>query len=238
MMKRQYIIAILILGFFSQGCIAFKYPDGSSQKQIIELNASNEAMLQEIERLQQENKELEEQNEYLQTKHGDQTNSNSQDNQLEPMADSDEQIFDFKVENNEPENEYQEQLNDQTDYELTEKELNNAVEKEFAIINQNASMVSGSGNSRKDISKLKIKVLSGNGNINSAKFMKNKLISMGYLVSRIGSAPRSNFKQNTIYFSQSSKDDAFRLVSDYGGNIVAKPLTWNSVFDLIVVAAR
>ncbi len=238
MMKRHYIIAISILGLLLPGCSAFEYLDGSSQRQVGEFNANKEVMLQEIDRLQQENRELEEQNEYLQKKYGYQTNLNSPAKTSEPVTHMDDQIFDLEVEDNEPEIEIQQQPDTQADYQLTEKELDNAVNKEFDIINQNASAVSAPDIYNKDISSLKIKVLTGNGNIHSAQLMKKKLVGMGYPVSKIGSAPRSNFKQNTIYFSQSCKDDAVRLVSDYGGDIVVKPLTWHSVFDLIVVAAR
>ncbi len=91
---------------------------------------------------------------------------------------------------------------------------------------------------KKDLRKLKIKVLSGDGNLSSAKQMAKRLIRMDYEIGVIGYAPRSNFKKNTVYFAPRSEKEGRNLVSSLGGNTILKPLTWPSVFDLIVVTAK
>jgi uncharacterized coiled-coil protein SlyX len=83
---------------------------------------------------------------------------------------------------------------------------------------------------------LKIKVLSGNGNISSAKALSEKLTQLGYKIENIGMAPRSNFNANTIYFAKDYKKEAQQMAAQLGAGAVFKPLTWSSVFHMIVVA--
>lgn len=81
----------------------------------------------------------------------------------------------------------------------------------------------------------KVKVLSGNGDINSAKEMAKKLSDMGYEVGRVGHATRSNFARNTVFFSDDAQEEARRLVSVLGGETVMRPITWSSSYNIIVV---
>ncbi len=82
---------------------------------------------------------------------------------------------------------------------------------------------------------LKIKVLSGNGKITFAKALSEKLTKLGYRIENIGMAPRSNFDVNTIYFAQGYKNEAQQMAAQLGGGTIFKPLTWPSVFHMIVV---
>ena len=86
------------------------------------------------------------------------------------------------------------------------------------------------------IKRLKIKVLSGNGKLPTARQMSKKLIEMGYRVGDIGTANRADYAVNTIYFASDYKTEAQRLAARLGGKTIAKPLTWSSVFHIIVVA--
>ncbi len=83
---------------------------------------------------------------------------------------------------------------------------------------------------------LKVKVLSGNGKLPSARQMSKKLVAMGYKVEEIGTANRMDYKVNTIYFASDYKTEAQSLAARLGGKTIAKPLTWSSVFHIIVVA--
>ena len=83
---------------------------------------------------------------------------------------------------------------------------------------------------------LKVKVLSGNGKLPTARLMSKRLISMGYRVEDIGTATRTDYTVNTIYFNSGYKTEAQRLAAQLGGKTIAKPLTWSSVFHIIVVA--
>jgi LytR cell envelope-related transcriptional attenuator len=83
---------------------------------------------------------------------------------------------------------------------------------------------------------LKVKVLSGNGKLPTAKEMSKRLIAMGYKVEEIGTANRADYTVNTIYFASDYETEAKSLAARLGGKTIAKPLTWSSVFHIIVVA--
>jgi len=87
-----------------------------------------------------------------------------------------------------------------------------------------------------DVKTIKVKVLSGNGKLSSARDMSKKLIRMGYQVTDIGLGPRKDFTANTIYFASNYQKEAQQLATRLGGKTVCKPLTWNSIFNIIVVA--
>jgi hypothetical protein len=59
---------------------------------------------------------------------------------------------------------------------------------------------------------------------------------MGYRVEDIGTATRTDYEVNTIYFASDYKTEGQRLAARLGGKTIAKPLTWSSVFHIIVVA--
>jgi outer membrane murein-binding lipoprotein Lpp len=87
-------------------------------------------------------------------------------------------------------------------------------------------------------SSVKLKVLSGTGNIASGHKMSKTLKELGYEAETVAMAPRSNFKQNTVYYSKGFKDTAEDIKSELGGDTIIKPLSWNSKFEIIVVAAE
>ena len=82
---------------------------------------------------------------------------------------------------------------------------------------------------------LRVKVLSGNGKMSSARAMSEKLKKLGYKIENTGLAPRSNFDVITIYFAPDYKSEAQRVATQLGGGAIAKPLTWPSGFHMIVV---
>ncbi len=84
---------------------------------------------------------------------------------------------------------------------------------------------------------LKLKVLSGNGKLPLARNMSKKLIGMGYKIADMDIAPRADFKVNTVYFAPEYQKAAETLAAGLGGNAITKPMTWPSVFHIIVVAA-
>ena len=86
------------------------------------------------------------------------------------------------------------------------------------------------------IKNLKLKVLSGNGKLPTARLMSEKLIAMGYTVVDIGTATRADYTVNTIYFASDYKTEAQQLAARLGGKTIAKPLTWSSIFHIVVVA--
>ncbi len=92
--------------------------------------------------------------------------------------------------------------------------------------------------SETDKQRIDIKVLSGDGDINSAEAMANKLENLGYKIDYKDMAPRSNFSQNTVFFAPCFQNEAKRLADSLGGQAVLKPLSWPSRFDIIVVTGK
>lgn len=133
-----------------------------------------------------------------------------------------------------------------------QKEIHNLGEENQRLTNQNQILatkltqlqltyetpVSQSYETEKDREKLRIKVLSGDGDLNSAQEMSKRLGEMGYKIELIHYAPRSNFLHTTVYAAPEYQNEAKRLVLTLGGNTVYKPLTWPSIFDLIVVTVK
>lgn len=84
----------------------------------------------------------------------------------------------------------------------------------------------------------KIKVLAGDGDIGSARSLAKRLGKMGYPVKLIDKAPRSDFKVNTIFFAPGYQAAAAALARQLGRGAVSKPLTWQSIFNIIIVTGR
>ena len=82
---------------------------------------------------------------------------------------------------------------------------------------------------------IRLKVLSGDGKIDSARRMSKRLTALGYRVESVGLAQSSDYPANTVYFAANSKKEARALASRLGRDTIVKPLTWKSVFSLIVV---
>ena len=85
---------------------------------------------------------------------------------------------------------------------------------------------------------VKIKVLAGEGNIASASAMAKRIKKMGYKVKLVDLAERSNFDVNTVYYSPNQAATAEEIMKQLGGSATTKPLTWKSVYDLIIVTGK
>jgi myosin heavy subunit len=82
---------------------------------------------------------------------------------------------------------------------------------------------------------IRIKVLSGDGKIDSAKKMAKRIHSLGYKVETVGMSEHTDYPANTVYFAPTHKAQAKSLASKLGKETITKPLSWKSVFNLIVV---
>ena len=82
---------------------------------------------------------------------------------------------------------------------------------------------------------IRMKVLSGEGKIDSAKRMAKRLTALGYKVESVGMAESADYPANTVYFTAKYKKEAKTLASRLGKETIVKPLTWKSVFSVIVV---
>ena len=86
-----------------------------------------------------------------------------------------------------------------------------------------------------DLKSLRIKVLSGDGKIESARQMAKRISSMGYEVGGVEMADNSDYPVIIVYFAPKYKKEAITLAAKLGKGTIVKPLYWKSVFNLIVV---
>jgi hypothetical protein len=86
---------------------------------------------------------------------------------------------------------------------------------------------------RKD---LRIKVLSGDARLSSARNLALQLQKLGYIVDRIDLAPKS-FPETTVFYAAGLESHGSEMAAQLPGS-VKKPLTWKSVYDIIVVSGK
>jgi len=220
MFRTYALILILSMGFVFHGCTAFEFIDGSSGEEIETFKMNKREMYAELNKLKSENEKLQRQI--------DITNEQNQRFRVEPgkkYAQVKEQNRTLSQENT--------KLNEDNQR-ITEENEN--FKKKLADTQVKAKpSAPASHKAAKGIGSLKIKVLSGDGNFNSAKKMAKKLRKSGYTIQLVDQAHRSDFKKTTIYFAPKFKYEAKRLRSKLGGNPALKSLSWPSKFNLIIV---
>lgn len=209
-------IFIVSLGLTFQGCAAFEYLDGSSKEDIRRFKTPKQKTQSELDQSKIENVKLKREVEILKKE-----NQKIKDTNLH-------EIIKMRDQNS--------LLNEQID--CLKKEKRVLTTKIDGLEKKHETLSRESRELGRDIGKLKIKVLSGDGDLNSAKEMKKKLLALGYKIKFIQPAPRFNFKQNTVYFASAFQTEAKELASKLGDKTILKPLTWNSVYDLIVVTGK
>jgi len=225
MFRTYLIIPILFLCFVFQGCATLEYFDGSSKEEIKRFKMPRDEMRNEMAKLKIENANLQEQMDTLREENQRIRDENENKNKMARMRDKNEvlneQISMLKEEN--------QRIGDEN--QVLAKKLTEFQPKHETLAARSYEL-------EKDIQKLKIKVLSGDGNLISAKKMAKKLRNMGYEIELIHYAPRSNFLRDTVYFAPKFQDDAKRLMPALGSKAISRPLTWPSIFDLIVVTGK
>lgn len=82
---------------------------------------------------------------------------------------------------------------------------------------------------------VEVKVLSGDPALEPAKAAADKIRAMGYNVLIVDRAPRK-FDQTVVYYTPNYRADAARIAKGISGSI--KPLTWNSIFNIIAVVTN
>jgi len=223
MFRAYVIILILSVGLIFQRCATLEHFDGSSKEERKTFKMTKGEMWDEIEKLKAQNVDLQVQVNILRKE--EQRIRDENENKMARMRDENvvlnEQINQLREEN--------QRINDE----------NQVLGKKLAGLQPKYDTVSSeSYELEKDVRELKIKVLSGDGNLTSAKEMAKKLRNMGYKIRLIHYAPRSSFSYNTVYYTPKFQSEATRLGSSLGANTILKPLTWPSVFDIIVVTGK
>jgi chromosome segregation ATPase len=220
-MPRNFsFILLLCIGFIFHGCSGFEHFDGSLKEDMADSEMRQDAIRDKIQNLTTENNELKKQIAIDQEINKRTSISNAK--KLVIISERNRSLN-------------QEIIKFQEDNQRIIQE-NETLKKRLARIKtQSETSVSRFHNASKKAGRLKIKVLSGDGDLNSAEKMAKNLRKIGYSIKSIDYAPRSDFEITTVYFAQNFKDKAKRLKSDLGINPVLKPLNWSSKFDLIVV---
>lgn len=215
MIRACLIIFIVHLCFIFQGCATSEHLEGSSKEEAEEFKMTKEEMWNEMERLKVENANLQRQIDTLREEN--QRIRDENENKIAEVKDENELL--------------NEQINKL-------KEENKTIGDENQVLTEKLTKLQLQYELEKDIGKLRVKVLSGDGDLSSAKEMAKKLKNMGYQIELFGYAPRSNFFRNTVFFAPKFENEAKRLVLSLGGNAITKPVTWSSIFDLIVVTGK
>ncbi|MBL7180085.1 MAG: LytR C-terminal domain-containing protein [Desulfobacterales bacterium] len=221
MFRNVLVIIVLSLGFSFYGCSFLKPADGGSKKDAAGLDMSKDEMKNEIQKLKTENDELKRQ-----------IDAAEEINQSVRAENAKKLII---------VSEHNRVLNQELD---KLKEDNRRIAAENETLKERLAGIRVKAETSaplppkaaKSAGRLKIKVLSGDGDLNSAKMVAKKLRKVGYTIKSIDYAPRSNFQTTTIYFAAKFEVQAKRIGSDLDRNPVLKPLNWPSEFDLIVVA--
>jgi cell division protein FtsB len=227
MFRIYLVLFILHLGLIFQGCSALEYLDGSSKEKIKGLEATQEEMSNETEKLKIENANLKQQINLLSEENNAVRVETA--SKLEKMTDENK-LLQSQLKKLREENQKISKENKNLYKNVADLRLNYKIFPSKMSSPQDIVPVSG-----KDIKKFKIKVLTGDGDYTSAKKMEKRLRDMGYEIQLIDKSPRSNFIHNTVYFAPKFQSEAKQLASRLGSNTIFKPLTWSSVFDLIVV---
>lgn len=223
MIRACLIVLIFYFGFIFQGCAALEYFDGSTKKEIEQFRMTKEEIRNRMEKFKVENVNLQRQVDTL-IKEENQRIRDQNENKIAQMRDKDEAL-------NEKTNELEEENK-------TVSDENQVLAEKLAKLQLQYVALSSKYELEKDIRKLRVKVLSGDGHLNSATEIAKKLENMGYKIRLINYASRSNFSRNTVFFAPKFQDEAHRLVSRLGGNTISKVLSWSSVFDLIIVTGK
>ncbi|MCK4911677.1 MAG: LytR C-terminal domain-containing protein, partial [Thermodesulfovibrionales bacterium] len=82
---------------------------------------------------------------------------------------------------------------------------------------------------------VRVKVLRGDGVPGSAQEAAALLRERGYDVGGVGVAPSEGFEADTVFFSEGFEAAAGAIAGELGEGARTRPLTWSSVYDVIVV---
>jgi regulator of replication initiation timing len=223
MLRTGSVILIFHLALMFQACDALSLFYASPKQETEEFRMTQEEIRNGVEQLKVENKNLQrridtlrEENQRIRDENGNKIAEIIRENEL-----LNEQIDKLKEENTRTSDENQI---------LTERLAKLQLEYE--------TLSAQSYEPEEDMGKRRVKVLSGDGDLNSAKEMAKTLRTMGYEIKSVDYAPRPNFSRNTVFFAPQFREEAGHLVDRLGADAVSKPLSWSSVFDLIVVTGK
>ena len=222
MIRVNIILLILSLSLvFLPSCATLEYLDGSTEEEKAVFQMSKEEMYDELKTQKAKNKNLKKELDALKTQ-----------KKLQPKPE-DRHV----IEKTREENRYLVQEMDKLREELRSVSTENEqLEKKLAEVQvKEEAPPPVLQKVKRDLGRLKIKVLSGDGDMNSARRMAKRLEDIGYSVQMVDRAPRATFRSAVIFYASHVVDEARRLHGDLDFIPVLKPLTWSSRFDIILV---
>lgn len=224
MSRRVLTVLVMLICMTSYGCAGMTSFDGDSDNEAEKLNKSKGELWNEVKSLKQSN---EESRRIILEKQKDIDQLNNQ------TVDLNKEIEALKLEVQQAKEMMQTEIvKTDTEDKSIEDQSNPLKDEPVDIVEKTIPDI------RIDPKNLKVKVLSGDGRISSAKAMLRSLTKMGYKAENIGMASRSNFDVTTIYFAPEYKNEAQHLAAQLGGGAVSKSLTWPSIFHIIVVSVE
>ena len=209
MLRRSlFLVALLALVTALSGCLV-------TQSAYVQKEEEVNTLAKNVTALEQRNKELAAQGEKLQ----------AENSELKKQAAEKDDLLEKKSE--EIARQYAKQAEMVNEMDRMKVQL--AKSREAAVEQRPAAKKSAG------LKSIRIKVLSGDGKIDSAKKMAKRIAALGYKVESVGMSENTDYPANTVYFAPNHKAQAKSLASKLGKDTITKPLFWKSVFTLIVV---
>jgi hypothetical protein len=250
-MKRGAILCLISV-FLLSGCGVFRYFDGSSDREVKKFSMSKEELQREVENLQTGNESLrkvvgQQQSRIEKFEEKDKAN-------LKTVSERQIRIESLEKEKNDLLEENMQlkaaaAIKEVTLVEQPIREKATAAIKEVTLVEhptrekapaaiKEVTLVEHPTRGKAPAvpaKELRIKVLAGSGGLSAARKMSQTLKDLGYKVERLDRASTTHFRNDTVYHAKDSEKEAKELAGRLGKETVVKPLTWPSVFDIIVL---
>jgi TolA-binding protein len=210
-------IVTLILCLTTSGCLSSRYSDKTTGDELLKSKASIDALNEQMAAL---NKEIEALKNELQQIKEEQQKEKADTEEASPIGQT--TVPEDRVIASVPEPEKKDKIQE---IDIVKEETKKAPE-EKSIVSQKEITLKA----------LRMKVLSGNGKLSTARDMSTKVAKMGYKSEDIGLASRADYKATTIYYAPEYRMEAEKLAARLGGETISKIMTWPSVFHIILVA--
>ena len=208
-----FLISVCLLS----GCAVLRYFDGSPDEQIRIFTMSKGELQKEVESLQAGNESL---LKVLDRRQAQLETYDAKDKaNLKAISDGQARIENLEKETN-------------TLFEENERLKSAALVKEEVVVEKQVREQPQAPAAKE----LRIKVLTGTGKLSAARKLSKKLADLGYKVERMDRAPKTGFNKDTVFFAKDKEKEAKELAGRLGKDTIVKPLTWSSIFDVIVVA--
>ena len=217
MFARMLCIVTLILCLTTSGCLSSRYSDKTTGDELRKSKASIDALNEQMAAL---NKEIEALKNELQQIKEEQQKEKADTEEASPIGQT--AATEDRVIASVPEPEKKDKIQE---IDIVKEETKKAPE-EKSIVSQKEITLKA----------FRMKVLSGNGKLSTARDMSTKVAKMGYKSEDIGLASRADYKATTIYYAPEYRMEAEKLAARLGGETISIIMTWPSVFHIILVA--